>query len=413
MISKRRFLQAGMATAALPLSHGLVAGESTMQSRIAAIISEYASQGIHRTGTEVDNESAAWLMQRIEEIGVEATESSFVFQRLQPVATHLALPNITIPGVPLYDCQYTDEEGVTGSIGELGSAADIGVAMSLPHASAPNGKRIHAARQSSAHKAIVIVTDERLPSDGIALLNAEDFTEPFGPPVLQVASKDWPAIQGAMQSGAQAQLVLHCEYAESKAINVEAKVAGRHPDLAPVVVMTPRSGWWFNASERGGGVACFLEILRAVKAAEPQRDVMFTANTGHELGHTGLDFFLHGNPRLIADAHVWIHLGANFAAKYGSEVRLQYSDEQARVSLAPFLESNILTAATVTPMSQRPLGEARNVYDGKGRYISILGANGLFHHPADRWPHAVDLELTTKWVAAFTQMAVAVSGGTS
>ena len=222
MISKRRFLQAGMATAALPLSHGLVAGESTMQSRIAAIISEYAGQGIHRTGTEVDNESAAWLMQRIEEIGVKATESSFVFQRVQPVKTHLALPDMTISGVPLYDCHYTDEEGVSGVIGELGSEADIGVSMSLPHASAPHAKLIHAARQTGAHKAIVIVTDDRLPADGIALLNAEDFTEPFGPPVLQVASKDWSAIQGAMQSGAQAQLVLHCEYVESTAKNGEA-----------------------------------------------------------------------------------------------------------------------------------------------------------------------------------------------
>ena len=417
-ISKRRFLQAGMASAVLPMSTGLAAGESTMKSRITAIISEYASQGIHRTGTEVDNESAAWLRRRIqemgiEEIGVAATGTSFVFQRLQPVTTHLALPDRTISGVPLYDCQYTDEEGVTGSIGELGSAADIGVSMSLPHASAPNGKLIHAARKTGTHKAIVIVTDDRLPADGIALLNAEDFSEPFGPPVLQVASRDWPAMQDAMQSGAQAQLVLHCEYVESTAKNVEAKIAGSQPDLAPLVVMTTRSGWWFNASERGGGVACFLEIMRAVKAAKPKRDVIFTANTGHELGHTGLDFFLHGNPQLINDAHLWIHLGANFAAKHGSQVRLQYSDDDARASLAPFLASNILSPATVTPMGQRPLGEARNVYDGKGRYISILGANGLFHHPADRWPDAVDLTLTEKWITAFTQMAVVVSGGTS
>lgn len=413
MFSKRRLLQAGMAAALLPASRGLVAGDSTMQSRIAAIISEYSEQGVHRTGTDVDNRSAAWLMRHIEEIGVEATESSFVFERLEPVTTHLALPDVTISGVPLYDCRYTDEEGVTGSVGELGSAAAIGVAMSLPYASAPNAKLIHAARQARTHKAIVIVTDDRLPADGIALLNAEDFAEPFGPPVLQVASKDWNAIQGAMRSQAQAKLVLHCEYVEATARNVEAKVAGSNPGLAPVVVMTPRSGWWFNASERGGGIACFLEILRAVHAAEPQRDMIFTANTGHELGHTGLDYFLHENPGLIAEAHLWIHLGANFAARHGSDVRLQYSDDEARAILAPFLDSKDLAPGTVTPMGERPLGEARNVYDGKGRYVSILGANGLFHHPADQWPHAVDLELATKWVSAFTQMAVAVSDGSS
>ncbi|NJN05648.1 MAG: hypothetical protein HC814_03645 [Rhodobacteraceae bacterium] len=114
MITKRRLLQAGMASTLLPVSREHLAGESTMRSRIAAIISEYASQGVHRTATAVDNESAVWLMQRIEAIGVEATESSFAFQRLQPVTTQLVLPDMTISGVPLYDCHYTDENGVTG-----------------------------------------------------------------------------------------------------------------------------------------------------------------------------------------------------------------------------------------------------------------------------------------------------------
>jgi hypothetical protein len=41
-----------------------------MQTRIAEVISEYSSQGIHRTGTDVDNQSAAWLMQKIESLGV-------------------------------------------------------------------------------------------------------------------------------------------------------------------------------------------------------------------------------------------------------------------------------------------------------------------------------------------------------
>ncbi|NJN05647.1 MAG: hypothetical protein HC814_03640 [Rhodobacteraceae bacterium] len=86
-----------------------------------------------------------------------------------------------------------------------------------------------------------------------------------------------------------------------------------------------------------------------MKAADAQRDVIFTANTGHELGHTGLDYFLRGKPGLIAQAHVWVHLGANFAAKHGSGVRLQYSDEEARASLAPFLEASGLVPAAVDP----------------------------------------------------------------
>jgi hypothetical protein len=57
-------------------------------------------------------------------------------------------------------------------------------------------------------------------------------------------------------------------------------------------------------------------------------------------------------------------------------------------------------------VGERPLGEARNIYDGQGRFISILGRNGLFHHPADVWPDAVNLGATTRWVNAFVQLGV-------
>ena len=384
--------------------------ESPMRTAIAEIISEYAEQGIHRTGTDVDNQSADWLMQRIEMLDVAATDAAFEFKRLQPITAQLLIGDAVVSGVPLYDCHYTDASGITGSIGELGSDADIGVIMALPFDAAPNVRLLYKARKAAQHKAIVVVTDSQLPEEGAALLNAEDFTAPFGPPVLQVANKHWIAIQTAIKSRQQVGFVLHCEYVKATARNVEAKIKGSRPELAPIVVMTPRSGWWANASERGGGIACFLEIMRAVKSSRLKRDVIFTANTGHELGHTGLSLFLNNNPALIKNAHIWMHLGANFAAKFGPQVRLQYSDDESVASLEPWLKQNGLTPSAVTPIGQRPLGEARNVFDGQGRFVSILGGNGLFHHPADRWPEAVDLSVTTQWVTAFVQLAVAEAG---
>lgn len=418
MITKRRFIQGTLLATLLPMKFRLLAEVNTMQPTvesalehsIAEIINEYAEQGIHRTGTEVDHHSADWLIQKIESLGVAATDTAFEFQRLQPITTQLVIGDAVVSGVPLYDCRYTDAVGLTGTIGELGSNADVGVIMALPFDAAPNVRRLYESRKTAQHKAIVVVTDSQLPEEGAALLNAEDFTAPFGPPVLQVANKHWASIQAAIKSGQQVGFVLHCEYVKAIARNVEAIIKGSRPELAPVVVMTPRSGWWVNASERGGGIACFLEIMRAVKASRPKRDVIFTANTGHELGHTGLSLFLDNNPTLIEDALIWLHLGANFAAKFGSQVRLQYSDDDAVKSLDPWLKQNGLTPSAITPIGQRPLGEARNVYDGQGRFVSILGGNGLFHHPADRWPEAVDLPVATKWVKAFMQLAVAEAG---
>ena len=30
--------------------------------------------------------------------------------------------------------------------------------------------------------------------------------------------------------------------------------------------------------------------------------------------------------------------------------------------------------------------------DGGGRYLSMIGSNRWFHHPADRWPDSIDLD---------------------
>ena len=44
-----------------------------------------------------------------------------------------------------------------------------------------------------------------------------------------------------------------------------------------------------------------------------------------------------------------------------------------------------------TPLGQRAVGEARNIHDIGGRYVSFLGSNAWFHHPDDRYPATVDL----------------------
>ncbi|MBT5008487.1 MAG: hypothetical protein HOM49_00620, partial [Gammaproteobacteria bacterium] len=88
MITKRRFIQGALLATLLPMKIRLLAegvpmknsAESAMQNSIAEIISEYAEQGIHRTGTDVDNQSADWLMQRIEMLDVSATDTAFEFQ---------------------------------------------------------------------------------------------------------------------------------------------------------------------------------------------------------------------------------------------------------------------------------------------------------------------------------------------
>ena len=295
-----------------------------------------------------------------------------------------------------------------GGRGELGGDAEIGVVMALPHLSTAGGQALLKARTEGIHKAILVVTDARMPP-GVTLFNAEDFNAPFGPPVLQISSEHWSMVEAGRDAGTEAPLIARCDYVDAQGINILASIKGTDPSLSPLVVMTPRSGWWACASERGGGIACLLEMMRAIQNAGPRRDVHFTANTGHELSHIGLDHFLEPRQELLQGAHMGGHLGSNFAAQQSAGIRLQYSDEEAKFLLADALSSRGLKPTGETELGTRPLGEARNIHDHEGRYISILGGNALFHHPADIWPDSVDLTITTKWVEAFTELGVALS----
>jgi len=377
-----------------------------MRERIAQTIAAYDRQGIHRTGTDVDGQSAEWLAGQVRELGGSPRLEPFSLSRVDIDRAELHIGRTVIDGVPAFDGGYTDTEGLSGAAGSLGSDAAIGFRMTLPYEGSEGGQAIREARRTGRHRAIVAVTDDRMPDSGPAVFNAESFLEPYGPPVLQVAHRHWDLMQRAAAQGETVRVIAAVSRANTTASNVEVTVPGDDPHAAPIVVMTPRSGWWQCASARGGGIATWLEILKAVTASPLKRTVHFTANSGHELHHIGLDDYLAARPSLVKEARLWVHLGANYAAK-GSNVRLQYSDEESAALVAS--ARGKLAPAAETPIGQQPYGEARNIFDGNGRFISLLGDNPLFHHPADRWPDAVDLDAATAWTEALVNVVLNVA----
>jgi hypothetical protein len=61
------------------------------------------------------------------------------------------------------------------------------------------------------------------------------------------------------------------------------------------------------------------------------------------------------------------------------------------------------------PRGTRPGGEARNIHDGGGRYVSLLGSGPYFHNVADRWPVAVDVAAVSRFSEAFASLAVSLA----
>jgi hypothetical protein len=380
--------------------------DGELEARISQLVQEFSDQGIHRTGTKVNYHSARWLTMQVATRGLRPSLEPFDFKRVDPVDASLTIGSRKIQGIPLFDGAFTDAAGITGRLGALNSDAEIGVAETAPNqaAAGPLGN----ARRANRHKAIVCVTKGQRP--GLCPSNADLFLQPFGPPVLQLSSDEAAWLGEHAKAGAQARVVAHVNRTTANAVNVTTKIAGADPSLPPLVIMTPRSGWYTCASERGGGIVCWLELMRTLKDARPARDIVFVASSGHELGHLGINAFVDARPGIVKNSAGWMHFGANIGATVDPGNTIQASDDEYEAKLTREMTPAGLSVDRRVPRGTVPGGEAEVVHRGGGRYVSVIGRNALFHNPEDRGARAVDPAVVARFIDAFTAVAKGLAG---
>jgi hypothetical protein len=343
---------------------------------------------VHRTGTPGDQAGAEWLAREAASLGATVSLEAFKLNRVDPVSCWIESAGTHIEGVPVFDSPPTGPDGVNGPI-------------ALVHLSpwAVYTPDYHAMRRASDRVGMVIVCRGAEP--GLGLLNAERYREPYGCPAIHVAE---------MPRSEPTRLVSYYRRTAAEACNVVVKIPGRERARRTVVVMTPRSSWWQSTSERGGGLVCWLETLRALIAEPPLADVVMTANSGHELGHLGLDALLERRPGWDGpDGAIWVHYGANIGAA-GGQLSIQSADGPLREAMRHALTAFGQPPDTMAPATQVPTGETKDIHRAGGRYVTLVGNNQLFHLPQDRWPGATDVPAIERVAAGATAMVRALVG---
>ena len=433
MISRRTWLEMTVlgtlaSVASARRTAAQTAPASDRENRVRRIIRAFEEQGFHRTGTAVDRASANWLREEARQAGLNASLEPFSLQRVDIVSAALIAGGRRIEGIPLFDGAFTDTHGVRGRLGSLGTDAAIGLAETTPNAAGAGA--LGDARRAKRHQAIVCVTRGGEP--GLCPSNADSFLQPFGPPVLQVGSELAGWLQDLAQRGVEVQVVAHVKRTRAEALNVTAVAPGADRALTPLVIMTPRSGWYSCASERGGGLACWLELMRVLRQPEPARDVVFVASSGHELGHLGINAFVDRRPGIVSNSVGWMHFGANIGAARTARSQppaatttgippsasvpqargntVQSSDDTMERLLTQAMASTALPVGVRVPHDRVPGGEAEVVHRGGGRYASVIGSNAFFHNPLDRGAGVVDAAAISAFVEAFAIVARTLSG---
>ncbi len=354
-------------------------------------IRQYDAQGWHRTATAVDEESAQWLCERLRALGIEGEEVPFGFERLDPARATVEVAGRVYEAVPLPDSVLpspgTVIEGRCSGAGTAGSIAVMRIDQHRDEAALGEAR-------AAGHEALVVCVEGD--PDGHTLLNAWRFHAPYGPPVLQLPIGAWPDMERAQSRGDSIRITCGATRLATEAINVRGTVRGTETGLAPLVVLTPRSGWWHCAGERGGGIAVWLELARILASQPLRRDFVFLATTAHELGYLGARRFLEQDPPFAKAALAWLHLGANIGASGAGLVVRACNDELLRIAR----EADCHPARALQPrfeVTGRPAGEAAIVAEFGGRWISLIGPGyPLFHSTNDRWPVSLDETATVQ-----------------
>ena len=377
------------------------------EQRAARWLAAWDGHGLHRTATAGDDAGAAWLTAEARTLGASVSIEEFTLDRLDPITAFLEIGGERIEAVPVFDAPPTDSAGVIGRLGPADGEGDIAVAeLSARAVYTGEFKRL---RRTGTHNGLVVVCSGEAP--GLGLINAEDFRHPYGAPAIHVSSEARDVVFAAAAQHAPARLVAQSRRVPAIGRNLVVELPGVEANRPPLVVMTPRSSWWQSASERGGGIVCWLESLHALLPASPTRPVVFSANSGHELGLLGLEDFIARRPgwdRLRdAGGATWLLYGANIGAAGGALSVMSRADDLREVAATEL--ARVGQPHAVAPRERVPNGETRDLHRAGAHCLAINGTNRLYHMPQDRWPDAVDIPAIARIAAAGARLVTVLA----
>lgn len=356
----------------------------TIERRIRA----YESFGVHRTGWLGDDQAAGWMAGELSKLGIDAQLEHFLFPRVEVRSTVVTWPDGSVNGLPLYDGGFTPPGGIEGQLVVAGDPEIFAkIVVAPPDDPAFSQRTIYeTVEELQAAGAIGLVVPRGDPQGEVTVLNAERIDTPLSLPVLQIASGSMGDFTTSALLGMEARLEIDGDRLQSRAANVVASLAGSDPDAQPVGIMTPRSGWFTCAAERGGGIAILLGLAEAImRIPERKRSVHFLASSGHELNHYGLKSYLTTRPGIEERAVAWLHLGANIGSSTGPTTAESLDSE-----LHALADAALAAEGANYEMIDTRGGEAVNIAEAGGRYVSIRGTNAFFHSPNDVFEKASD-----------------------
>lgn len=328
MTASRRDLLLGAASGSLAITPAGADGPLDDGWHQSAL-ERYFSLGDKATGGPGDMATGAWLEGELTRAGYRCDRQFFDAPFFDIQEATLAIDGRTATVIPQAVVVGTGPAGLTAPLklamgeGRLDGAIALIVLPARRWSSALDPLIIAGLTDVWARGAAAAVLVTTGPTGDALALNAPAHRDEAAGPVAVLAPRDAPAFLDAAVEGRPGRLVLAGASGQRPAFNLTARLdrnAGR-----TLVLSTPRSGWFGCAGERGSGIAVWLAAALWLARRDDRLDVELVAISGHEYENLGGARYLEDHAPPPARTRLWVHVGANLAARDWHELggRLQ------------------------------------------------------------------------------------------
>ncbi|MEZ5375896.1 MAG: hypothetical protein R2733_05230 [Acidimicrobiales bacterium] len=330
-------------------------------SSLYRLVAEYGGFEHHRTGTEHERETQAWLGDHLTDRGAVVRTATYDFDQFVVAEHHVTLDGEAVEAMPLWyaGAGHHDTSDVDRIVwpfagGNHGTddawASLIGTRPTVAATAGLDGKL------GVPNRAPRFTLDQ--PVSLIAGSFAEQLLE------------------------ADVRVVADFHRTTGESVNVFGRFGGE--SASPLVITTPMTGWFACAGERGTGIAIAIELATRLGGERP---VLFVGTTGHEIGYLGVDRLVNeagfGTPAAI------VHIGASTAAGVVLDGEGTLSPTRLALSSLPAADGR----AVVDAAADGGLNVLENPPDwfGEGEMLkrldvpllSFVGTFPDFHTPLD------------------------------
>jgi hypothetical protein len=419
--SRRTFLVGGTL---LPVAAAVAKLPVDLQAMVAADLDKYIGFGSKQAGSTGDIACGNWLAAELESLSFKIERQEVATPFFESTRSELQCGETKAPLWPQPIVVQTAPDGITGPLVRIDAAGraekplDGAIALvDLPFArwssalAKPTREPIAAAFAAGAKAAVVITNG---PTGKIIALNADGRAPMFGGPVALLAPENAAPFLNAAMRRAPATMIVRGTGGRRPAFNFVGRIDRGKPRW--LVISTPRSGWYVCAGERGPGVAAWLWLARWASQAVQGYNLAFVCNTAHEYGYLGASEALKAFTPKPADAHFWLHLGANVAARdwhegIGQWRPLPSVDTQRYLSLSPSLLPLAREVFAGHPGLEAPYssdtltaGELTEII--AAGYAPAAGVFGIhrYHHVAEDDARCVSAASVASTAAAFQKL---------